>query len=53
MEGYLDKIRPNIKDITNNLKKSGTWKIRLMIAVNFISSIDIYEDCVIHSKSDT
>ena len=24
MEGYLDKIRPNIKDITNNLKKSDT-----------------------------
>ena len=27
VEEYLNKIRPYLKDIINNLKKSGTWKI--------------------------
>ena len=41
-----------MKDIINNLKKSDTWKIQLTIAINFISSIDNDEECVMHSKSD-
>ena len=44
-----------LKAITNNLKKSkksNTWKIQLIIANNFISSIDNDEERVIHSKSD-
>ena len=36
----------------NNLKKSGTWKIKLTIGNNFISSIDNDEEPVMHSKSD-
>ena len=40
VEEYLNKIRPYLKDIINNLKKSDTWKIQLTIANNFISSID-------------
>ena len=40
VEEYLSKIRPYLKGIINNLKKSGTWKIQLTIANNFISSID-------------
>ena len=28
------------------------WKIQLTIAINFISSKDNNEECVIHSKSD-
>ena len=28
-EEYLNKIRPYLKDIINNLKKSGPWKIQL------------------------
>ena len=47
-----NKIRPYLKDITNNLKKSDTRKIQLTIANNFISSIDNDEECVMHSKSD-
>ena len=31
---------------------SDTWKIQLTIAVNFISSKDSDEECVMHSKSD-
>ena len=29
VEEYLNKIRPYLKDIINNLKKSGPWKIQL------------------------
>ena len=38
-EEYFNKIRPYLKD-TNNVKKSGTWKIQLTIASNFISYLD-------------
>ena len=27
-EEYLNKFRPHLKDIANNLKKSDTWKIQ-------------------------
>ena len=45
-------MRPYLKDIINNLKKSGTWNIQLAIAINFTSSKENDEDRVIHSKSD-
>ena len=48
---YLNKIRPSSKDI-NDLKKSETWKIQLTIAINFISSKNNDDECVIHSRSD-
>ena len=40
VEEYLNKIRSYLKDIIKNLKKSNTWKVQLLIANNFISSID-------------
>ena len=52
VEEYLNKIRPYLKNIVNNLKKSNTEKIQLTIKNNFISSIDNDEECVMHSKSD-
>ena len=52
VEEFFNKIRPYLKDIINNLKKSDTWKIQLTIANNFISSLDNVEGCVWHSKSD-
>ena len=52
VEEYLNKIRPYLKDMINNLKKSDKWKIRLTIANNFISSIENDEERVKHSKSD-
>ena len=52
VEEYINKIRPYLKDIINNLKKCHTWKIQSAIANNFISSIDNNEEHVIHSKSD-
>ena len=42
---YLNKIRPY-------LKKSNTWIIQLTIPINFTSSKDNNEECVMHSKSD-
>ena len=52
VQEYLNKISPYLKDIINNLKKSGTRKIQLTIASNFISSKDDDEDRVMHSKGD-
>ena len=36
----------------NDLKKSDTWKYKLTIENNFISSIDNDEERAMHSKSD-
>ena len=33
---YLNKIRPYLKGIINNLKKSDTWKIQLTITFLFL-----------------
>ena len=52
MEEYLSEIRSHLKDIINNLKKSDTWKIQLIMANNFISSINNDEERVMHSKCD-
>ena len=48
VEEYFDKIRPYLKDIINDLKKSDTWKIQLTIASNFISSLNGDEERVMH-----
>ena len=40
-----------MRDIIINLKKTGTRKIQLAIAINFVSSKDVDEESVIHSKS--
>ena len=40
VEEYLNRIRPCLKDIIKNLKKSDTSKIQLIAANNFLSSID-------------
>ena len=53
VEEYLNKIRSCLKDIINSLKKADTWKIQLIIANNFFSSIDNDEEHVLHSKNDT
>ena len=52
IEEYFIKIRPYLKDIINDVKKSDTWKIQLTIAINFASSKDNNEKRVMHSKSD-
>ena len=52
VEEYCNKIKPYLKNVIKNLKKSDTWKIQLTIAINFISSKDNDEKCVMHSKRD-
>ena len=52
VEECLNKLRPYLKVIINNLKKSDTWKTHLTRANNFISSINNDKERVMHSKSD-
>ena len=52
VEVYLNKIRPYLTHIINNLKESDTLKIQLIIANNFVSSINNDEEHVMHSKID-
>ena len=51
IEEYLNKFKPYLKDIVNNLKKSDTCKIQLTIATNFMSSKDTDEKRLMHLKS--
>ena len=46
VEENLDKIRPYLRNMINDLKQSDTWKIQLTI------SEDNYEEHVVHSESD-
>ena len=38
-EDYLDSIRPYLRDMIDNHKAHGEWKIQLM-QITFISSLD-------------
>ena len=53
VEEYLNDIRPYLKDIINNLKKSGMWRIQVTTTNNFISFTDNDGVRIIHSKSDS
>ena len=46
LEQYLN--RPYLKDIINDVKKSDTWKVQLIIEIGFISSKDNDEEHVMH-----
>ena len=35
VEEYLNKVKPDLKDVVNNLKKYDTWKMQLTIANKF------------------
>ena len=49
---YLNKIEPYLRNIIIDLQNSDTKKIQLANAINFISSKDVEEDCVMHSGSN-
>ena len=51
VEEYLDKIRPYLSNIINDLKSQWEWKIELTIAINFISSKDSKETRTMHIYS--
>ena len=36
----------------DNHKANSEWKIQLILKINFISSLDINDTCIMHTKSD-
>ena len=46
LEQYLN--RPYLKDIINDVKKSDTWKVQLIIEIGLMSSKDNDEEHVMH-----
>ena len=40
LEDYLDIIKPFLKDMINNHKTYGEWKIQSTMRINFVSSLD-------------
>ena len=51
-EDYLDIIKPFLRDMINNHKTHGEWKIQLTMQITFISSLDTGEFRIMNSKSD-
>ena len=51
-EDYLDIIKPFLRDMINNHKTHGKWKIQLTMQITFISSLGTGEFRIMHSKSD-
>ena len=49
---YLNNIRENLIKVIGNKKKSGDWKIQLVMKCNFISSKNFNETRDMYSKSD-
>ena len=49
---YLSEIKPQLRDIILNLQKSDTLKIQLTNAIISISSKNVDEERVMHSKSN-
>ena len=52
VRGYLDKIKSYLNDIINDLQRSDKEKIKLIIAIKFISSKNNDEEHDMHSKGD-
>ena len=52
LEDYLDIIKPFLRDMINNHKTHGEWKIQLTMQITFISSLDTGEFRIMHSKSN-
>ena len=49
---YFDIIRPYLKDMIDNHKARGEWKIQLTMQIFFASFIDSNGTRVMHTKSD-
>ena len=48
----FDKIKPYLKDMIDDYKSKGEWKIQLVMRVIFVSFIEKNETQVMHTKSD-
>ena len=49
---YFEKIIPYLKDMINNYKSKGEWKIQITMRIIFVSFIDNNETQAMHTKSD-
>ena len=52
LDEYLKKIKTCLRNIIFDLQSSDTWKIQLIIAINFIFSKDTEQERVMYSVSD-
>ena len=51
-EEYLNTIRPYLRDMMDDHKAHGEWKIQLVMKINFISSSATDEFREMYTKSD-
>ena len=49
---YFDIIRPYLKDMIDDYKSKGEWKIQLSMQIIFVSFTDANETREMHTKSD-
>ena len=49
---YFDIIRPYLRDMIDNHKARGEWKIQLTMRIIFVSFVDANETRVMRTKSD-
>ena len=49
---YFDIIRPYLRDMIDNHKARGEWKIQLTMRIIFVSFTDANETREMHTKSD-
>ena len=47
---YFDIIRPYLKDMIDNHKARGEWKIQLTMQIIFVSFTDVNKTCEMHTK---
>ena len=52
LDEYFDIIRSNLKDIIDDCKVKGEWKIQLSTRITFVSFTDANETRETHTKSD-
>ena len=49
---YSDKIKPYLKDMIDDYKSKGEWKIQIVMGIIFVSFVDRNETQVMHVKSE-
>ena len=52
IDEYFDIIRPYLKDMIDNHKSKGEWKIQLSMRIIFVSFTDANETREMHTKTD-
>ena len=51
IDEYFNMIRPYLKDMIDDHKSKGEWKIQLSMRIIFVSFIDSNETCEMHTKN--